>query len=55
MIRDKDTIKITMPLTGSSCDMRKGEWSDVQIMENMNAEINTISWDEDNSYSIALK
>ena len=55
LVKDNDTVTIAKPLTGSACDMRKGNWFNDQVLEFMNAEIKAFSWSEDGGYSIALK
>ena len=55
LIMDNDKITIAKPLTGSACDMRKGNWFNDQVLEFMNAEISAFSWSENGGYSIALK
>lgn len=55
LIKDNDRITVAMPMTGSACDIRKGNWFNDQMLEFMDAEIKAFSWNEDNGYSIALK
>lgn len=54
-VKDNDRITIAKPLSGSACDMRKGNWFNDQILDFMNCEIKAFSWDEENGFSIALK
>lgn len=54
-VKDNDKITIAKPLSGSACDMRKGNWFNDQILDFMNLEIRSFSWDEENGFSIALK
>lgn len=55
IVKDTDKITVTKPLTGSACDMRRGNWFNDQVLEYMNAEIKAFSWSEETGYSIALK
>lgn len=55
LVNDNDKIMIGKTLTGSACDMRKGNWFNDQILEYMNAEIKALSWSEDSGLSICLK
>ncbi len=55
IVKDTDKITIAKPLTGTACDMRKGNWFEDRVLDFMNMEIQSYSWDEDNGYSIALK
>ena len=55
LVKDSDKITIAKPLTGSACDMRRGNWFNDQVLEFMNAEIKAFSWDESSGYSVALK
>lgn len=55
IVKDTDTVTVAKPLSGSACDMRKGNWFNDQVLEFMNKEIKAFSWSEDDGYSIALK
>lgn len=55
LVKDNDAITVGKPLSGSACDMRRGNWFNDQILEFMNSEIKAFSWSEDSGWSIALK
>lgn len=55
LVGDDENVTIVKPLSGSVCDMRKGNWLNEQVQELSDAEISAFSWDEVNGYSIALK
>lgn len=55
IVKDNDKITISKPLTGSTCDIRKGNCFQDQILDFMDSEIRAFSWDEENGYSVELK
>lgn len=55
LVKDNDRITIAKPLSGSACDMRKGNWFNDQVLDFFNSEIKAFSWEEESGYSIALK
>lgn len=55
VIRDADVVTASKPLQGCGADFRKGKWYQDQILDFMDLEIKSFSWDETNGFSIALK
>ena len=55
LIKDDTKIEISKKIIGNMVDLRKGNWFNDQILDYMNLEIKSFSYDCETGFSIALK